>query len=207
MAVLIPTFTITLAYRVKIKYNQIGNILLSDLINRVTSICKKLYERGSVLNIWNICVLCDIRRPQKGEFFDKITKYFMVFVSRYIIVALGLSNGNYDMISINNTGRVYLALPNDSITHHTKALGNQTDNFPTDDFISCTTLHSQDIISPRTVIKLNRGIYSMISWHNVSAVLKLQNDPPNLRYAVLLNVLFAKPVSEQKRRNPPYIIA
>ena len=42
--------------------------MLNKTVNRyVTGICKKLNERDSVLNIWNICVLCDIRRPQKGS--------------------------------------------------------------------------------------------------------------------------------------------
>ena len=103
----ISTFTITLAYRVKIKHFQTGNTLLSDLTNGVTSICKNTLRLRS----------CN-----------------------------GLSKGNYYMISINNSGGVYLTLPNDSITHHTKALGNQTVNFPIDDCICCTTVHSQEII-------------------------------------------------------------
>ena len=72
------------------------------------------------------------------------------------MVPLELPKGNYYMISINNSENVYLTLPNDSITHHTKALGNQTDNFPIDDFTYCTTVHSQYIIWYRTVIPMKQ---------------------------------------------------
>ena len=51
--------------------------------------------------------------------------------------------------------------------------------------------------------KLNKGIYIVMSWNNGSAVLILQNDNQTLCYAVSLNVLFAKPISEQKRGNHP----
>ena len=38
------------------------------------------------------------------------------------------------------------------------------------------------------LLKLNKGIYIVISWNNGSAVLTLQNDNQTLCYAVSLNV-------------------